>query len=372
VSAAGERHPRVLLACDFHLRYSARLAGGLRRAGAEVALLTRDHDREFGGEPGAAQRFVREAIGTDGAHRALPGRVRSPRGWLEAVRLRRRYRAFAPEVVHLQESVGNDPRLLLAAGIRPRRYALTIHDPSPHPGDAVPRHDPLFNRALARGAGLIFTHGEALREELLARLAPRAPVVVVPHGIESAEVAPLPSRPSILFFGRISRYKGLDVLLDAMAAVWAAVPEATLIVAGEGKIAPHPALADPRVEVRSGFLPDARLPELFAGATCVALPYLQASQSGVGSLAKPHGRALVVSAVGGLPELVSDGSGLVVPPRDAPALAAALVSLLRDPQLARRLGRAGAETAARAGSWDAVAKLTLAAYREHLPLGAGR
>ena len=53
-----------------------------------------------------------------------------------------------------------------------------------------------------------------------------------PHGIEAAESRPLPERPSILFFGRISHYKGVDVLLDAMEAVWRAVPEATLTIAG--------------------------------------------------------------------------------------------------------------------------------------------
>jgi glycosyltransferase involved in cell wall biosynthesis len=345
------------------------LAGGLERAGAGVALLTRDHDLEFGAEPGAAERVIGAAIGDGVVHRAVPGPVRSPRGWASALRLRRELRGFAPDVVHLQESICNDVRLPWAAGAKRGRYALTVHDPVPHPGDGVPRRVVRANNALVRGAGLIFIHAEALREELMDLLGPRAPVVVVPHGIEIRDPEPFPDALSVLFFGRISHYKGIDVLLDAMGRVWGEIPAATLTIAGEGPLESHPALADPRVTVKSGHIPDAEVPDLFNAARCIALPYRQASQSGVGSRVKPYARPLVVTETGGLPELVSDGSGLVVPPEDPGKLAEALVSVLSDADLATRLGAAGAATAKREGSWDAVADLTLAAYREHLGVG---
>lgn len=357
--------PRVVLACDYHLRYNSRLAAGLDHAGAEVTLLTRDHDGEFGGEPGAALRFVTAAIGDEVQLLTVADRVRSPRGWSQLPALRRRLRAGDP-IVHVQESIGNDPRLLIAAGARHRRFALTVHDPVRHPGDSDSRWAFVTNRALVKSAGLIFTHGEALRDELIEIAAPKAPIVVVPHGIFIAEPAPLPAVPSILFFGRISQYKGLGVLLDAMGEVWQAQPEATLTVAGAGEIDPHPALEDGRVTLRQGHLPDDEVPGLFEAATVVVLPYLQASQSGVGSLAKAHSRALVVSDVGGLPDLVAGGAGSVVAAGDPGALAAALAPILGDRELARRMGGAGAESARREGSWDVVAERTLAAYREHL------
>lgn len=361
-----ERRPRAVLACDFFLRYTAMLAGGLDRAGAEVALLTREHDEEFGDRPGAAAEFVAAAAGPAVRRHSVPGRVRAPRGWAAAARARRALRRFGPDVVHLQESVGNDPRLIVAARARPRRFALTVHDPVRHPGDDASRASSLSNRVLFRAAGLIFVHGAALRDELLEVARPRAPIVVVPHGVDPGEVEPLPRKPAVLFFGRLNRYKGVDVLLDAMGAVWAEQPEATLTIAGAGELADHPALADSRVSVRREHVPDAAIPALFAAATCVALPYRQASQSGVGSLAKRHGRGLVASAVGGLPELVADGSGLTVPAADPAALARALVEVLGDRSLAERLGRAGSETAARGADWDTVAETTLAAYERHL------
>lgn len=367
MSGSGGAGPRVVLACDFMLRYTAMLAGALGRAGAQMMLLTRDHDLEFGGRPGAAAEFIADAVGDNVVHRVLEGRLRSPRGWTQALRLRRgELRAFSPDVVHVSEAVINDPRLLLAARARPRRFALTCHDPTLHPGDSVSPWDRLSNPTIVRAAGLIFVHGESLREELLDRFSPSGPVVVVPHGIDPGTPAPPPARPAILFFGRISHYKGLDILLDAMADVWRELPEATLTIAGVGEIGDHPAFRDQRVSVRSGHVPDSEVPSLIAAASCVALPYRQASQSGVGSLVKPHGRPLVATAVGGLPDLLADGSGLLVPPEDPPKLAQALVEVLSDRELASRLAEAGSRTATREGSWDAVAARTLAAYEEHL------
>lgn len=344
------------------------LAGGLSRAGTSVALLGRDHDEEFGDRPGAAAEFVAAATGPAVRRCTIAGRVRSPRALGGVLRTRRTLRRFGADIVHLQESIGNDVRLIYASGARPRRFALTIHDPVRHPGEAASHSSALGNRALVRSAGLIFVHGDALRDELIEVARPRAPIVVVPHGVDpvASEPASLPQRPSILFFGRLGHYKGVDVLLDAMAAVWAEQPEAGLTIAGAGELADHPALADRRVTLRVEHVPDAELPSLFAAATCVALPYRQASQSGVGALAKRYARGLVVSAVGGLPELVADGSGLTVPAEDPAALARALLGPLGDRALAERLGRAGHETALAGADWDSVAAITMAAYEEHL------
>lgn len=357
---------RVVLTCDFHRHYSAMLAAGLDRAGAEVTLVTRDHDLEFGGVPGAADVFVRETIGEGVDLRLVEGRVRSPRGWRQALSARAALRRGGEPIVHLQDSVGNDIRLLVASAPRRGRFAITIHDPVRHPGDSDESAGIRWNRRLIMRAGLIFVHAAALRDELIEIHHPEGEIVVIPHGIDPGEPEPLPGRPNILFFGRIARYKGLDVLLDAMAGVWERLPEATLTIAGDGEIEPHEALEDPRVKVENGHIPEEAVPGLFNSSSCVVLPYRQASQSGVGSRVKPFARPLIVTDLGGLPELVEDGSGLIVPPEDAGSLARALVDVLSDRDLSERLGAAGAATARRTASWDAVAGLTLEAYREHL------
>lgn len=357
---------KVVLAGDFHFRYNAMLAAGEDGAGAQVTLLTRRHDEEFGGVPGAAAQFVAERTPASVRHLTIPGRVRSPRGLAVAARAARQIRRFGPDVVHLQESIGTDFRLVLASGARPRRFAFTVHDPVRHPGERKSKSGLLGNAAMVRAAGLIFVHAEALREELQEVARPRAPIVVVPHGVDPYEPEPLPDRPAVLFFGRLGYYKGVDVLLDAMTEVWASLPEATLTIAGKGELEDHPALGDERVTLRQEYLPEEELPRLFAAARCVVLPYRQASQSGVGSLAKRYGRPLVVSELGGLPELVADGSGLTVPPEDPGALAAALGELLGDERRCSEMAEAARRGGASGSDWGTVGAATLAAYREHL------
>jgi glycosyltransferase involved in cell wall biosynthesis len=95
----------------------------------------------------------------------------------------------------------------------------------------------------------------------------------------------------------------------------------------------------------------------------VALPYRKIDSSGVLATALGHGRPAVVTDVGGLPDAIrAFGAGRVVPPNDAPALAAAIRELLAEDELAKAFE--GAEAARRALTWDAAAAAHEAVYRE--------
>ena len=357
----------MLVATDFLVKYSAGLARGLAESGAPTRLLTRSHDFEFGGRPGEMRTFVARALDGRAEHVTVPGRIRELSSVPVLAHTWAALRQFHPDVVHLQETIQNDPRLILVAGALPRRYALTIHDPTPHPGH--PHKGAAYRtlrHGLVQGAGLIFVHAEALREEVIEYEHPSCPVVVVPHGVDDPAPSPLPEARSVLFFGRIQVYKGLVTLLDAMPLVWQTLPETTLVVAGRGDLAPHRVLADPRVTLRNEHIPEADVAALYGGATCVALPYLQASQSGVGSLAKQFGRAMVASDVGGLPELVTPEVGRLVAPGDPSALAGALLEVLLDRRLAEAMGRAAAASVVEQSGWRRVGRLTLEAYERHL------
>jgi glycosyltransferase involved in cell wall biosynthesis len=357
---------RVLLACDWFVKYTVGLAEGLLDQGCEVALVTREHDDEFGREPGAMRAFVGERLGDRVRHVELGGRVRHPRALAAALRIRRGADRWAPQVVHIQDSLANDARLAAAVGSLRRPLALTVHDPVPHPGDPVPPATTRrLRRLLRRRAGLVFVHSDELAAELAATGETRAPIAVVPHGVGSAAAVPLPDPPALLFFGRISHYKGLDTLLDAMPAVWERLPELRLTVAGEGEVPEHPLLADPRVECRFEHVPEETVPPLFAAVTCLVLPYRQASQSGVGSLAREYGRAVVATRVGGLPELIGTDWGRLVEPEDPAALAAAILEVVETPGLAAAMGDAAASSLG-GSDWASVGAATVAAYRQHL------
>jgi glycosyltransferase involved in cell wall biosynthesis len=129
----------------------------------------------------------------------------------------------------------------------------------------------------------------------------------------------------------VRAYKGLHTLLKAYARV-AEKLDATLLIVGEfyEDRAPYDAEISAlgigaRVRVIDRYIPDEEVEVYFRAADLVVLPYRSATQSGITQTAFAFGRPVVVTAVGGLPDVVDDGvTGYVVPPDDPPALAAAV------------------------------------------------
>lgn len=138
-----------------------------------------------------------------------------------------------------------------------------------------------------------------------------------------------------LFFGGVSKYKGIDYLLEAMKRVHTQYPNMRLIVAGKGEypfdISEYQKLD--YIEFRNRFIPDDELAELIQGAYCAVCPYKDATQSGVVMSAFAFNKPIIATNVGGLPEQVEhDKYGLIVPPCDVDALANAMIHLLSHPE----------------------------------------
>ena len=139
-------------------------------------------------------------------------------------------------------------------------------------------------------------------------------------------------RPTLLFFGYVRRYKGLDYLLRAMPHVLAHV-DVDLLIVGEfyddrGKyerIIEELGLGE-RVTIVGEHVPDESVGDYFAAADVAVLPYVSATQSGITQIAFAFGLPVISTDVGGLPEVVRDGeTGYIVPPMDEDALARAIV-----------------------------------------------
>lgn len=173
-----------------------------------------------------------------------------------------------------------------------------------------------------------------------------------------------PDERLALFFGFVRPYKGVDQLVRAVALAAPAVPDLRLLVAGESWLAPDATrslarelgIAD-RVTVVDRYVPNDLVAPYFCAADVVVLPYLEATQSGVVTLASRFGVPVIATNVGGLPEAVLDGvTGLIVPPSDAAALARALQAVLTDGALARSL-REGVEAHRWRFGWPALVDL---------------
>ena len=213
------------------------------------------------------------------------------------------------------------------------------------------RATPLARRVLRR-ARLVICASNALADS--ARELGAREVRVIPSGVDvPEEVAEEAEPPEVLFAGRLSPEKGILELVEAANGM-------TLVVAGDGP------LRD-RVPGALGFVPHHALGPLYERAAVVAVPSHREGFGVVCAEAMAYGRPVVAGAVGGLLDLVADGeTGLLVPPRDVPALREALERLIGDRELRRRMGEAARERVRSRFAWPAVTDATLAAYEEAL------
>lgn len=346
------------------MHYATALANALAVLdGIEVAMVLPE-SAEMAHLDGRVQRYT---VPLD----LRPGRRHAASNILQLARIDRFLAAIErsrPDVLHLNSS---HPWLIVTARRLARRWPLvaTVHDVEPHPGEDSLRRR-LQGQVVLRHAHAVAVHGPELAAALLARCPWRRPdeVVITPHGtytLFGQAAARPPKRPTVLFFGRIVAYKGLDVLLKAAPKVKEAIPNVRFVVAGDGDLGPYRALLqDPDlIELKAGYVPQDAVGALFEDASVLALPYKEASWSGVASIAHAFGLPVVATAVGCLPEAVRDGvNGVVIPPDDVDSLAQALVSVLGDAQVYERLSR-GARTSP-GQSWDRAAEILLNVYRE--------
>ena len=351
---------------SFTVPYDHALASALARRGHDVTLLTAPFTHGDVPEPeGYRREEIFLPVSSRLVRRSPRSRVRLVLKGLEyapsAARLLRRVRKLDPDVAHVQWLA--IPRYDLHWLRRLRApLVLTAHDVLPR----RERNAAAWSEALALAARVIVQSERAI-EQLAAAGVPREKLVRIQHPVfESGLETTPPSGRTILFFGLIREYKGLDVLLRALAEVPGRAPRRRRRPARPGRAVAAPGgrarLAD-RVEWRLGFLPDEAVPPLMAEATLVALPYRKIDSSGVLATALGHGRPAVVTDVGGLPDAIREfGAGRVVPPEDPQAFAAALRELLEEDELAKAFE--GAEAARRALTWDAAAAAHEAVYRE--------
>ena len=248
---------------------------------------------------------------------------------------------------------------LLNAGITVR---AVVHNAMPH--ERQPFAAPLNRRFLERCSSVVAL-SETVRRDLTA-IGIQENITVRHHPTydqfgsvldrhEARQRLDLPDGSRILlFFGLVRRYKGVDVLIEALGRMRT---EALVVIAGEwyeDRESCEATIRDlgleDRIRLVDRYIPDEEVGAYFSAADAVVQPYRTATQSGVVQTAFHFGRPVVVSGVGGLPEMVEhEKEGLVVAPEDPDALAAAL-DRLQDEALLQRMAE-GAERARARHTW---------------------
>jgi glycosyltransferase involved in cell wall biosynthesis len=355
-------------------RHTTELAHRLAKAGHDVII--ESWHAQYPGKlyPGQQTVDVPEGEPYPRTHRRLAWY--RPDGWLAEGR---RLKTADLVVFVLLTPIQVPAYLAIMSTLGHSRTAVICHNVLPH--ERRPIDVPLV-RALLTRAGTVITHSAAQGAQA-KDLAPAAPVrtVTMPphlpttpsqnqdHGNERA-TSPAPAHCRLLFFGIVRPYKGLDVLLRALAQ---APSHLTLTVAGEfwsdstemEYLVSELGLRD-RVTLRPGYVPADQIPALFADADALVMPYREATASQNALLAFAHGVPVITTTAGALAEPVRDGvDGLTCAPGDPDDLARVLTQI-SDPEVARRL-RAAVPAVDPEPGWAAYLRALLAPAGGHGP-----
>ncbi len=366
----------VLGGIENHIRL---LAEGQARRGHEVTVLvTNPAPRGW--------RTAEEPM--NGVRVVRAGRLVTVASTPLSLSLFREVRRASCDVIHLHfpYPVGEVAQWLL--GPRAARRVLTYHSDVVRQKSLLRLYAPLMYRVLAGVDRIVATSSPyAESSPVLRRFRDR--VCVVPLGIETARFRTAPAdqvaawrarlapngAPLVLFVGRLRYYKGLDVLLQAMPRV----SSARLAVAGDGPMRTawerlSGALNLGERVVFLGDVADEKLPALYHAADLFVLPATARSEA--------FGTVLVEAMAAGLPLITTDvgtgtswvnrhgETGLVVPPHNPAALAAAIVQLLEHPDRRRAMGAAGQRRALAEFDVERMVDRVLEVYREVVSFGS--
>lgn len=264
--------------------------------------------------------------------------------------------------------------------IRKKPVVFTVHNVLPHEKSRA--YAAASQRLFSLGDHFI-VHTEQGRRQLHTRYRiPASRISRIPHGTLDFHVAPGPGERSIrnvlgiaadervvLLFGAIRPYKGVDTAIRAFAEVIKTVDRVRLVIAGKlwENWAPYERLVrelgiEGHVATVLEYIPSGEVHRFFAAADLVILPYRRFdSQSGIGNTAVAFRKPMIVTDVGGLPELVSD-PGCIVPPNRPAALARAILRCIQDPGRLRALS-VDADNISNKFSWPVIAKTTYLVYK---------
>jgi glycosyltransferase involved in cell wall biosynthesis len=310
---------------------------------------------------------------TTATYRSTAGAVLA---WLNHIQLHRlasRIRAWKPDVLLYPLFYTLNPFLQMHLGGIPS--VVAVHDPQPHPGLRDRAYHFIENLSI-RQATRCYILSEAFRVPLQQRgVAPERIDYIplpdlsyyrrftTPGGISTIQNPD--ESPILLFFGRITAYKGLEVLLQAYRQIRLGDQchpprPVRLLIAGDGDLRPYQPLLEglPDVEIANRWIEESEIHTFFERARMLVAPYTSASQSGVIAIAAGFGLPVVATHTGGIPEQIQqDKTGILVRPGSVDELAKAIEGLLDDPARADALGQKLREDTLDHRNWDRITAL---------------
>jgi len=363
------RRLRVVHIALHFAEYAAHLARAMARQAEVMLILYRcNADNELGGD---WQTYFEgpnlKTLVLDRPRNAV-AIVQNTKRLLDAIK------TFDPSLIHYQEDI-RDELALSMPFLAAYPKVLTVHDPQPHSGRDANRlrfsRLRLYRFWMRRAIDAAITHGQKLAIDLTQQcpwlFGKVATIAHGPLGLRDALPASgVSTDMRLLFFGRIHQYKGLASFIDAVISLRGEGLPVIGVVAGKGSDLERHREAMARsagFEILDHYIPAQDVPRLFNQSRVVVLPYIDGTQSGVAALALGHGRPVIATAVGSIPELVRHGqNGLLVAPGNTEELKSAIRSVLVDDELWATLQRGAITLRDGELSWQAICDKTLAVY----------
>lgn len=356
----------------FTAPYDAALSQGLQASGLDVVWATRPlREKEIEQLPSSSVReiFYRRFDRPNFLPPFLRGPAKGLSHILGLLRLLRLAQKEKADTIHFQWAVL--PIIdALAMCLTSRRVVLTVHDTVPFNGEKISFFQNLGFDLPIRAADAVIVHTPSAARTLVERGHLREKIHVVPHGALTLEVpvpatdpAPAGGLWTFTLFGQIKPYKGLDVLVAAVAASQDRLrSKARIVVAGASHMDIEPIRASIKaahiedlIDLRIGRLSEEEVALLFAETNCFLFPYRQIDASGVYYLTAPLGKWLIASNVGVFAEnLVPNQNGDLVKPGDSAALGDAMVKAAHSRPIAA-LGNS-------IPSWETIGRTTKSIY----------
>ena len=220
----------------------------------------------------------------------------------------------------------------------------------------------------------IIVHAKEDKKNLMDGGIPSEKIVVIPHGVydffkKNYKSKRREEKNCVLFFGNIVPVKAVDVLIDAVPIIVKEIPDVKVVIAGDGVIPNHSRKIIEKYklnfEIHNRFIENKEVSDFFSRASLVVIPNRDKSgHSGVLTIAYSFGKPVVATNVGEFPTLVRDaGCGLTVPPDNPQALVDAIVELLKNDKLRKKMGRNALKKAEEL-SWSNIAKMHIRVYEE--------
>jgi glycosyltransferase involved in cell wall biosynthesis len=306
-------------------------------------------------------------------------RLRYPTNLMMVYKILKKISEFKPDIIHIQRG---HPWFNFALPFLKRTCLIvTIHDvvALDWPTKRLPAFT--FKPPIIYGNQFI-VHGKKLKK-LMVHTHKKSPddIHVLRRGVNSIYTRYI-EKPikdngrTILYFGRIWGYKGLQYLIKAEPLITREIPDAKIIIAGAAKdFNQYEKMMVNRENfiVHNGYIPNEMVAKLFQEASLVALPYINGSQSGVIPMAYAFKKPVVITDVGSLPENVDPGvTGYIVPPKDPEKLAEVIIDLIINEEKRKKMGENAFKKTQEELSWDNIAVKTIKVYKKALSIKNSR